>query len=99
MQNFAPIERIWQITKSIEQAAAVEEWEKAAELVSERSPLLMSLGAQQPPAVVARLKEIHAIDGLIVEAARFAQEALGEEYRARMQATRSASQYHRIAQL
>lgn len=97
MQNVAPIEHIWQITKAIEQAAAVGEWEEAARLSGERSPLVMSLGAQQPAAVIARLKEIHAIDELVAQAAQAAQHALGEEYSASLQATRNVSQYQRIA--
>ncbi|MCC8393249.1 flagellar protein FliT [Paraburkholderia sp. MMS20-SJTR3] len=92
------IERIWQLTKAIEQAAAVDEWERAAQLVDERSPLLMALGAQQPPVVIAQLKEIQAIDARVSAAAQDAQKALGEEYQAAMLATRNASQYQRIAQ-
>lgn len=92
------IERIWQFTKAIEQAAAVGEWEQAAQLVDARSPLLMSLGAQQPPAVLARIKEIQAINGRVAEAAQVAQRALGAEYQASMRATRNVSQYQRVAQ-
>lgn len=92
------IERIWQLTKAIEQAAAVGEWERAAQLADERSPLLMAIGAEQPPAVIAQLKEIHAIDARISVAAQDAQKALDDEYQASMLATRNVSQYQRIAQ-
>jgi flagellar protein FliT len=92
------IERIWQFTKAIEQAAAVGEWEQAALLVDARSPLLMSLGAQHSPAVLAQLREIHAINDRVAEAAQVAQRALGAEYQASMRATRNVSQYQRIAQ-
>jgi flagellar protein FliT len=98
MDALTSIERIWQFTKAIEQAAAVGEWEQAAQLVDARSPLLMSLGAQQPPAVVAQLREIMAIDARIAEAAQEAQRTLGVEYQASMRATRNANQYQRIAQ-
>ncbi|MCG5072699.1 flagellar protein FliT [Paraburkholderia tagetis] len=98
MQAPAHIERIWQFTRDIEQAAAVGEWERAAQLASERSPLLMSLGAQQSAAALATLREIQAIDIRVAEAAQAAQQALGAEYRAAMQATRNASQYQHIAQ-
>jgi hypothetical protein len=97
MHNVAPIDRIWQITKAIEQAAAVGEWEEAARLSDERSPLVMSLSAQQPAAVIARLKEVHAIDQLVAQAAQHAQHALSVEYGASLQAARNVSQYHRIA--
>lgn len=92
------IERIWQFTKAIEQAAAVGEWQQAARLADERSPLLMSLGAHQPPVVIARLKEIHAIDSRITMAAQTAQREIGQEYQASMRAARNVNQYQRVAQ-
>jgi hypothetical protein len=92
------IERIWQFTKAIEQAAAVGEWAQAAQLADARSPLLMSLGAQQTPAALAQIKEIQAIDARIAETAQAAQKALGTEYQASMRATRNVSQYQRVAQ-
>jgi flagellar protein FliT len=98
MDALTRIERIWQFTKAIEQAAAVGEWERAAELANERSPLLMSIGAPQTPAVIAQLKEIQAIDARIADAAQSAQKTLGVEYQASMRATRNVSQYQRIAQ-
>jgi flagellar protein FliT len=98
MQFATPIDRIWQITKSIEQAAAVGEWEKAAELANERSPLLMSLSAQQTGAALDVLKQVHAINLRVTDEAQSAQNALSAEYRAAMQATRNVNQYQRVAQ-
>ncbi|MEM5400572.1 flagellar protein FliT [Paraburkholderia unamae] len=98
MEFAAPIDRIWQITKDIEQAAAVGEWEKAAELANERSPLLMSLSAKQTGAALDVLKQIHAIDTRVAAAAQSAQNTLGAEYRSAMQATRNVNQYQRVAQ-
>ncbi|WP_321879618.1 flagellar protein FliT [Paraburkholderia bannensis] len=98
MDALTSIERIWQFTKAIEQAAAVGEWERAAELADARSPLLMSLGARQTPGVLAQIKEIQAIDARVADAAQVAQKTLGAEYQASMRATRNVSQYQRIAQ-
>ena len=98
MEFSTPIDRIWQITKAIEQAAAVGEWEKAAELASERSPLLMSLSAQQAGAALDVLKQVQSIDMRIAEAAQSAQAALSAEYRTAMQAAHNATQYQRVAQ-
>ncbi|MEM5331485.1 flagellar protein FliT [Paraburkholderia sp. JHI2823] len=94
----APIDRIWQITKDIEQAAAVGDWERAAELASERSPLLMSLPAKQTDAALDVLRQVHAIDMRIAAEAESAQSALSAEYRTAIQATRNVNQYQRIAQ-
>lgn len=98
MQVPVDIERIWQLTKAIEQAVAVGEWEQAAQLASERTPLLMSLSARQPGAVLDVLKQVHAIDMRVAVAAQSAQTALGLEYQTAMQATRNVNQYQRIAQ-
>ncbi|WP_321937051.1 flagellar protein FliT [Paraburkholderia sp. J8-2] len=98
MEFAAPIDRIWQITKDIEQAAAVGEWEKAAELANERSPLLMSLAPKQTGAALDVLKQVHAIDMRIAEAAQSAQTALSAEFRTAIQATRNVNQYQRVAQ-
>ncbi|HKR40281.1 MAG TPA: flagellar protein FliT [Paraburkholderia sp.] len=98
MQHAAPIDRIWQITKSIEQAAAIEEWEKAAELVNERSPLLMSLSTQQTGAALEVLRQVRVVDMRVAGAAQSAQTALNAEYCTAMQATRNVNQYQRVAQ-
>ena len=98
MEFAAPIDRIWQITKDIEQAAAVGEWEKAAVLANERSPLLMSLSAKQTGAALEVLKQVHAIDTRIAAEAESAQSTLSAEYRSAMQATRNVNQYQRVAQ-
>lgn len=97
MQNVASIERIWQMTKDLELAAAVGDWERAAQLADERSPLLTAFGAQPPRDVMARLREIHEIDTRIFEAARVAQQELGVEYQANMQASRNAGHYLSMA--
>jgi len=99
MQAPPNIERIWQITKAIEQAAAVGEWEQAAQLASERSPLLMSLGAQQTPAALDVLKQVYAVDFQITAAAHSAQAALSAEYSTAIQATRHVGAYQQVARL
>ena len=76
----------------------VGEWDRAAELASERSPLLMSLSAQQAGAALDVLAQVHAIDTRIAAEALLAQTELGAEYRAAMQAVGHANQYQRVAQ-
>jgi hypothetical protein len=98
MEFATHIDRIWELTKSIEQAAAVAEWERAAEFASERSPLLMSLSAEQAGAALDVLWQVHEIDTRIAAEAQLAQSELSAEYQASMRATRNVSQYQRIAQ-
>ncbi|WP_434661958.1 flagellar protein FliT [Paraburkholderia sp. A3BS-1L] len=99
MQALADIECILQLTKAIEQAVAVGEWERASQLAIERSPLIMSLSAQQPPATLSALGQIHAIDAQITEAARNATTELNSEYQAAMQATCQARTYQQVSLL
>lgn len=91
------IDRLWQITKAIEHAAAVGEWEDASRLAEERSPLLMALAQPLTPAALDTLRQIHAIDAQIAAAAQSAQGTLHGEYRAAMQATKNASLYQQVA--
>jgi len=95
--NATTIDRIWQITKAIEHAAAVGEWEDAARLANERSPLLMTLRAPLAAAALDTLREVHAIDLNVASAAQAAQTTLNTEYRAAMQATRNAGLYQKVA--
>lgn len=97
MQNIAPIERIWQLTKDLELAVAVGEWERAAQLADERSPLLTSIAVPQPPEIMARLQAIREIDNHIVKAAQDSRQVLGAEYQASMQKSRNAGQYLSMA--
>ena len=104
-QQAPSIDRLWHLTKAIEHAAAVGEWEEAARLATERSPQLVALAQAaldeiaQPhtPAALDTLKQIHAIDAQIAAAAQSAQNTLQTEYRAAMQATRHAGLYQKGA--
>ena len=93
------IDRLWQITKAIEHALAVGEWQEASRLADERSPLLTALRAPLAPAALDTLREVHALDMRIAQAAQAAQAALSAEYRTAMQATHNAGQYRKVAHL
>jgi len=112
-QQAPSIDRLWHLTKAIEHAAAVGEWEEAARLATERSPQLVALAQaalgeiaqqqtqqrtqQQTPAMLETLKQIHDIDRQIAHLARGAQSALSTEYQAAMQATRHVGLYQKVA--
>ena len=99
MQSTTSIERIWQITKQIEQAMAVGDYQEAARLAGERSPLVMSLSAQQSPEALETLKAVIEIDSRVFANAQLAQRDLTAEYTEVMQATRGVTRYQRVAQL
>ncbi|RZF28046.1 flagellar protein FliT [Paraburkholderia sp. UYCP14C] len=99
MQAPASLDRILQLTKDIELATAVGDWPRAADLASERSPLVMSLAAQQPAESIDKLKALLALDRMILGYAETAQSELATEYTRAMRAVRVASQYERVAHL
>jgi hypothetical protein len=95
----ALVNRVFQLTEAVGYAAGLADWPKAAQLMAERSPLLMSLRAEQSPAALATIRRIQAIDQAVRDDATAARTGLETGYREAMNRTASASQYHRVALL
>ncbi|SDF90682.1 flagellar protein FliT [Paraburkholderia phenazinium] len=93
------VKQVYELTKAIEHAAGLADWQRAAELVDERSPLLMSIAAEQEPVALEMIRYIQSVDSATVEQAQRSQAELETEYRAAMDRTRAAGQYHRVALL
>jgi len=54
------IAQAWALTEAIENAAADNDWPRAAELTQTRSPLLMGLQADQPADAMVIIRRIQA---------------------------------------
>ncbi|MCC8402170.1 flagellar protein FliT [Paraburkholderia sp. MMS20-SJTN17] len=93
------VERVLSMTREIEQAASLADWPKAARLTEARSPLLMSLTADQEPAALDKIREIRAIDAALLADAEITQKELRIEFEAAIGRTRAAGQYQRMARL
>lgn len=93
------VKRVFELTRAIEHAASLADWQRAAELVEERSPLLMSIAAEQEPAELEMIRYIQSVDNATLADAQRSQSELETEYRAAMDRTRAAGQYHRVALL
>ncbi|MEW6345213.1 MAG: flagellar protein FliT [Paraburkholderia sp.] len=93
------VTRVFELTKAIEHAASLADWQRTAELVEERSPLLMSIAAEQEPAALEMIRYIQSVDSETLANAQRSQAELETEYRAAMDRTRAAGQYHRVALL
>jgi flagellar protein FliT len=91
------VEQVYELTKAIEQAARLADWQRAAEIAEERSPLLMSITAKQEPAALELIRRIQTVDHTTLADARQSRDELETEYRAAMERTKAASQYHRVA--
>ena len=93
------VERLLSITREIEQAASLADWPEAARLTEARSPLLMSLVAEQEPAALEKIRQIQAIDAALLANAEITQKELHIEFEAAMGRTRAAGEYQRMARL
>lgn len=91
------VKEVYELTQAIEQATRLADWQRAAAIAQERSPLLMSITARQEPAALELIRRIQTVDHATMADARQSQAELEMEYRAAMDRTRAVSQYHRAA--
>lgn len=91
------IARAWVLTEAIESAAADNDWPRAAELTNTRSPLLMSLQADQSADSMVTIRRIQASIGAIMHAATSAETALMRNHRQAMNQANAASRYQQAA--
>jgi flagellar protein FliT len=93
------VERVYELTLAIGHAASLADWQEASRQADVRSPLLMSIRAQQTTASLELIRRIQSLDDTLMRDARASRDELETEYHVAMQRTRSASQYHRMALL
>jgi hypothetical protein len=93
------VEQLLSLTRGIEQAASLADWPEAARLTEMRSPLLMTLSADQEPAALAMIRQIQAIDAALLQDARTTQDELHSEFKAAIGRTKAAGEYQRVARL
>lgn len=91
------VRQLFEITQSIEHAAAMDDWPEAARLMEARMPMLHSLSAEQEPAALELIRRLQSVDAAIAQNARTAQIELAEEYRTTMRRIHGVQQYHRTA--
>lgn len=91
------VERVYAMTLEIEEAAQLSDWQRAARITDERSPLLHRIAAPQNPAALELIRRIVALDSARLETARAAQAELAQEYHAAIANTNAARQYQTMA--
>ncbi|CAH2900028.1 MAG: Adenosylhomocysteinase (EC [uncultured Paraburkholderia sp.] len=99
MEQSALIEKVLALTGEIEHAAALADWPEAARLAELRSPLIMSLDAQQVQGSLDVIRSIVARNDAIFADAQTTQVELQAEYTAAMRRASAANQYQKAAQL
>jgi hypothetical protein len=93
------VERLLSITQEIEQAASLADWPEAARLTEARSPLMMSLSADQEPVALEMIRRIQAIDESLLADAETTKNELYIEFEAAIGRTKAAGEYQRIARM
>lgn len=91
------VEHVLALTEQIEHAARIADWQRAALLSGQRSPLLMSIEPEQSPEALALIRRIQAMDTLTVREATTAQSELASEFRSAMDRTTAANSYNSVA--
>ncbi len=66
--------RAYELSRTLVAALEAGDWQFAADLSKERSPLLMSLSADQTEEGIAMVREIQAMNAIIIEKAREARD-------------------------
>ncbi|MGU7769495.1 flagellar protein FliT [Burkholderia sp. MR1-5-21] len=87
------------LTEAIRDASMLADWQRAAQLAEQRSPLLSMLSTEQTPANLDVIRRIQAIDATLMGDATAARHELECEYREMTRQVSAANQYHRVAML
>jgi flagellar protein FliT len=97
MEQNSLIDRLLELTLAIQHAAAMADWQEAARLTEERTPLFMGLTPQQAATAMEVINRIQAIDAAIAADANTTQAELQIEYGAAMKKVQAASKYQQVA--
>ena len=91
MEQNSLIDRLLELTLAIQHAAALADWQEAARLTEERTPLFMELTPEQDATAMEVIKRIQAIDAAIATDAKTTQSELQIEYSSAMKKVQAAS--------
>ncbi|CAB3765064.1 flagellar protein FliT [Paraburkholderia humisilvae] len=93
------LERVVELTRMIEEAAAVSDWPRAARLMERRTPLLESLTLPKSPAALQALRRVQASIDALRTRAKVSQAELETEYGTAVKGVQGASAYARVGML
>ncbi len=93
------VNQVYELTLEIETAVQLADWQSAARLALERSPMVRAITAVQSPAALALIRNIQALDAARVTTVRAARETLARAYQQAQSSVGAARQYQRVARL
>lgn len=94
-----PLDRALGLSEAIEAAAVEGDWLRAAALVEERSPLLMSLSPTQTPEALEKIRTIQRIDVAITEHAKAGSDRIASQHSEAIGRIKAVSLYHTTGML
>ncbi|CAG4899280.1 flagellar protein FliT [Paraburkholderia gardini] len=94
-----PLDRALDLSQAIEAAAVEGDWLRAAALVEERSPLLMSLSPTQTPEALDKIRTIQRIDVAITEQAKTGSDRIASQHSAAIGRIKAVRLYHTTGML
>ena len=97
MEQQSLIDHLLELTLAIQHAAAMADWQEAARLTEERTPLFMELTPEQDATAMHVINRIQAIDAAIAADAKTTQTELQIEFGSAMNKVKAASKYHQMA--
>jgi flagellar protein FliT len=93
------VESVFALTLEIDEAAELSDWQRAAQLTNDRSPLLHAITAPQDPSALELIRKIQVLDAARLNTATIAQTELSAEYHTAVGNIKAARQYQRVARL
>lgn len=95
----ASLARAYELTHSIAEAVAQDDWLAASRLADERSPLLMSLRPEQTDEALAVIREIQVMDTAVMQRAGGAHDMMTSRFQDAQRRVAAASFYQKTGQL
>lgn len=80
MSQQESLARAFELSKTLVSALEAGDWQRAADVSKERAPLLMSVTADQSEEGLAMIREIQAMNAMIIEKAREARDMCSSRF-------------------
>lgn len=90
------VAQVYELTIEIETAVKLSDWQRAARLARERSPMVRAITASQSPSALEMIRHIRTSNAARLVDARTAQAELAAKYRGAAASIGAARQYQRI---
>jgi predicted transcriptional regulator len=95
----ASLARVYELSQALVAALEAGDWQSAADVSKERAPLLMSLTADQSEEGLAMIREIQAMNAVIIGKAREARDICSSRFSEARRGLEAARLYRKTQRL